>query len=152
MEIIRRRQLDDALTHDYRQYLTGHLGRPQPFLKHIDDDTEIGMSFYREFRSDTPHVHPVCTEHAYILEGMIRLRLLDGSGEEYELHPGDFFVLPPNTPYVTKNAPGTRVLFIKAPGRNDKTLVEPDAETLAWMRAWDTEPLNRGNTDEKTAD
>ncbi len=140
MDIIRREDLEFALSKEYRQYLTGHLGRPQPFLNHIDDDTEIGMSYYREFTADTPHVHPICTEHTLILSGAIRMRILDGSGEEYEFREGDFFVLPTNTPYATKNAPGTRVLFIKAPGVNDKTLVTPDEDTLRWLSAWDVEP------------
>lgn len=139
MEFFRREQLESALSKEYRQYLTGHLGRPQPFLQHIEDDTEIGMSYYTEFTADKPHVHPICTEHTYILEGALRMRLLDGNGQEFEFRKGDFFVLPPGTPYVTKNAAGTRVLFVKTPGTNDKALVEPDSETLRWMSAWDVE-------------
>lgn len=139
MEIIRKEQLCNALQQSYRQYLTGHLSVPQPSLKHIDDDIEIGMSLYKEFTADTPHVHPVCTEHAYILQGAIRIKLLDGSGEEQEFKAGDFFLLRPGTPYATKNAPGTQVLFIKSPGMNDKTIVETDEETKKWLSAWDTD-------------
>jgi len=136
MKTIRREQLEGALEHEYRQYLTGHLSRPQSYLEHIEDDTEIGMSYYREFTADTPHIHPVCTEYAYILEGCVRVRLLT-TGEEIELNQGDFSVLPHGTPYATKNAEGTRVLFIKVPGVNDKTLVTPDEETKRWLRNWD---------------
>ncbi len=138
MGILRREQLDSALEKDYRQYLTGHLANPRPNLKHIDDDIEIGMTFYREFTADTPHVHPVCVEHAYILSGSVMVRLLDGRGAEYTLREGDFFVLPAGIPYVSKNAAGTRVLFVKSPGMNDKTPVNPDEDTLRWMASWDT--------------
>lgn len=135
MEIIRRKQWEEALAHEYRQYLTGHLGRPQPYLEHINDDTEIGMSYYREFTADTPHMHPVCTEYSYILQGSVRMRLLE-TGEELEFHCGDFFVLKPGTPYAAKNAAQTHVLFIKVPGINDKTLVTPDEETKRWLQSW----------------
>jgi len=136
MEIIKHKQLEEALSHEYRQYLTGHLGRPQPYLQHIDDDTEIGMSYYSEFTADTPHVHPICTEYTYILEGSVRIRLLE-TGEELELNKGDFSLLRPNTPYASKNAADTRVLFIKVPGINDKTLVTPDDGTKRWLQSWD---------------
>ena len=136
MDIIRREQMEDALSHEYRQYLTGHLGRPQPYLKHIEDDTEIGMSYYRKFTADTPHMHPFCTEYAYILEGTVRMQLLE-TGEEMEFNQGDFFMLKPGTPYATKNAPQTRVLFVKVPGINDKTLVTVDKKTKRWLQSWD---------------
>ena len=143
MNIIRGEQIAAALEQEYRQYLTGHLSRPQPFLEHLDDDVEIGMSFYREFTADTPHIHPVCTEYTYILEGRVRMRLLDGSNEEYEFRKGDFFRLPCGTPYATKNEAGTRVLFMKNPGTNDKTPVAPDAETKKWLSAWDVQPKGK---------
>lgn len=136
LSIIRGEELNGALDKKYRVYLTGRLKKPQTELKHIEDDIEVGMSYYEQFTADTPHMHPVATEHAYILEGCIRLKLLD-SGEEYELKAGDFFVLPPNSPYVTKNQAGTRVFFIKSPEGNDKTPVEVDEKTKKWLESWD---------------
>lgn len=136
MEIIKKDCIEHALSKEYRQYLTGHLSKPQPFLNHIDDDIEIGISHYREFTADKPHVHPVCTEHAYVLEGAVKIRLLDGSNEECEIRAGDFFLLRPGIPYATKNAAGTKVLFVKSPGINDKTPVEVDGETEKWLSAW----------------
>lgn len=136
MEIIRKAELDQALEQEYRQYLAGHLARPQPFLQHIEDDIEVGMSLYHAFAADQPHVHPVCTEHGYVLSGAVRVRLLD-RGEEAEFQAGDFFVIRPGTPYASKNRAGTRVLFIKSPGQNDKTPVDPDEETAVWLSAWD---------------
>ena len=137
LQYIRSGELDAALEQEYRQYLTGRLERPQKYLEHIDNDIEIGVSEYREFTADKPHMHPVCTEHGYVLRGSLRLRLLDGSGEERQFDQGDFFLLRPGVPYATKNAAGTRILFIKAPGTNDKTEVPVDEETRRWLSAWD---------------
>ena len=137
LESITRQQLEQALAKEYRQYLTGHLQHPQPHLQHIEDDIEIGISHYREFTADKPHVHPVATEHAYVLEGSLRLLLLDGSNREAQYNAGDFFVLQPGVGYATKNAAGTKILFIKSPGTNDKQTLTPTEEVTAWLSAWD---------------
>ena len=136
MKYIKRKQIDEALAWEYRQYLTGHLSRKQ-CLPHIDDDLEIGISYYKEFTADLPHVHPVATEYAYVLSGSIRCLLLDGSGKEFQFNKGDFMLLPPGLGHATKNKAGTKVLFIKAPGINDKTLLEPDEEVRKWLESWD---------------
>ena len=136
IEFIRGSELEEALSLGYRQYLTGHLSIPQPHLKHIDADIEVGTSVYREFTADKPHVHPVCTEYNCVLSGAVRL--LDiSAGEEHEFCAGDFWVLRPGTPYATKNAAGTRVLFIKAPSENDKMLVEVDEGLRRWLSCWE---------------
>ena len=135
-ELIRKDQIDQAHKEHYRQYLTGHLKNPQPELAHIDDDIEVGISDYEEFTADTPHVHPVCTEHAYVLQGELKMRLLE-TGEEIHLRQGDFLVLRPGTPYATKNAPHTKILFIKHPATNDKTVVTVDEATKHWLQAWE---------------
>ena len=137
MEYLKKERLDKALSRNYRQYLTGHLSRPQPHLEHIEDDIEVGISYYREFTADVPHVHPTATEHAYVLSGSIRCRILDGSGIEVQFDEGDFFLLRPGEAHATKNAPGTKVMFIKAPGINDKTPVEVDEDTRRWLLSWD---------------
>lgn len=136
MQIIKKDSIEHALSKEYRQYLTGHLSKSQPFLNHIDDDIEIGISHYSKFTADKPHYHPVCTEHAYVLEGAIKICLLDGSNEEFEIKEGDFFVIRPGIPYAAKNAKGTKVLFIKSPGTNDKTLIEVDDKTKTWLSTW----------------
>ena len=137
MKIIRKEELDKALNREFRQYLTGHLSRPQPFLQHIEDDIEVGISYYKEFTADTPHVHPIATEHVYVLEGSIKVKLLDGSNREEVINNGDFFVFSPGVPHATKNTANTKVLFIKSPGGNDKTLVEIDESTKKWLKTWD---------------
>lgn len=137
LEIIRGAALEYALGKEYRQYLTGHLQRPQKHLQHIEDDIEIGISHYREFTADTPHMHPVATEHSYVLQGSIKVLLLEGEPKEYQLNAGDFFVLQPGVGYATKNAPDTKVLFIKSPGINDKTVVPVTDTVKTWLSTWE---------------
>ena len=100
MEILKGKSIEDALSKEYRQYLAGRLKKEQPFLKHIDDDIEIGISNYVTFTADKPHMHTQCTEHNYVLRGKMKVKLLDGSCEEYEFSEGDLFVLRPGTPYA----------------------------------------------------
>ena len=137
MEIIRKAELDQALEKQYRQYLTGHLQYPQEHLQHVEDDIEVGISYYREFTADTPHMHPIATEHGYVLQGSVKVRLLLEEPREYQFDAGDFFVLRPGIGYATKNAPNTKVLFIKSPGVNDKTKVEITEETKKWLSSWE---------------
>jgi uncharacterized RmlC-like cupin family protein len=67
----------------------------------------------------------------------MRMKLLDGSENEYEFGAGDFFVVPKGVPCATKNAAETKVLFIKSPGINDKTLVESSEDLSRWLSCWD---------------
>lgn len=129
--------INNALSKQYRQYLTGRLTREQKHLQHIDDDIEIGVSYYKEFTSDTPHKHPVATEHCYILQGVVRVQCLEGERTKFEFHEGDFFVIEKGVAYATKNAANTKVLFIKSPGINDKEVVEIDADIKDWLSSWD---------------
>lgn len=137
MEFIKNEQLEEALSKDYRQYLTGNLTRPQ-YLKYITDDIEIGISDYAEFTADVPHYHPIASEKAFILKGRVRVRCFENDTvEEEEFSAGDFFLIRPGVRHASKNAAGTRVLFIKSPGVNDKTPYEVDAATRAWLSSWD---------------
>lgn len=136
-KIIRCHTLDSALEQEYRQYLTGHLQREQKYLPHIDDDIEVGISFYKTFTANKPHMHPQATEHGFVLQGSIKIRLLDGSHEEYQCDAGDFFVLQPGSPYASKNQANTKILFVKSPSINDKSLVDISEETAVWLQQWD---------------
>ena len=136
MEFIRQNNIELALEKSYRNYLTGHLSRPQP-LNYIDNDIEIGISHYKDFTADTPHVHPVATEHGYVLQGKVKIRcFVNGEIEEEEFSEGDFFLIRPGTCHASKNAPNTRVLFIKSPSVNDKTVIDVDDETKKWLSTW----------------
>ena len=137
LESISGMNIEAALALEYRQYLTGHLQREQKHLRHIDDDIEIGISHYREFTADKPHVHPIATEHGYVLQGAVKVLLLDGSDQCYEFKAGDFFVLRPGIGYATKNAADTKILFIKSPGTNDKTEIQITEQVAQWLSSWD---------------
>lgn len=131
------KQISDALDKKYRVYLCGNLSRPQRELECINDSNiEIGTSYYKEFTSDKPHVHSRITEYNYVLQGKVKL-LLIADNREYEFDKDSLFIIPPNTEYVSKNQADTRLLFIKSPGGNDKSLVEVDDRVLAWMQSWD---------------
>ncbi len=136
MVIIRKGEIESALAAEYRQYVAGHLARPQPDLGHADANVEIGMSEYKEFTADAPHVHPVQTEFGLVLKGAVKLLMME-SGTEYELSEGDFIVVRPGEAHATKNAPGTRTLFVKEPSLNDKQVIEPDERLEKWMSSWD---------------
>ena len=135
--VLRGASIENALAKEYRQYLAGRLTREQAHLPCITDDIEVGISRYDVFTADKPHVHPIATEHGYVLQGSIRIKRLDGEQEEYEFCEGDFFVVQKGIPCAAKNAAGTKILFIKSPGINDKTLVAIDKKTETWLSAWD---------------
>ena len=48
MKFIKNKEINNALDIDYRQYLTGHLSRPQ-IVNHIDSNIEVGISYYKKF-------------------------------------------------------------------------------------------------------
>ena len=136
MEWITNEEIEKALSISGRQYFVGKLDMPQDLVKKFKGEIEIGISNYPSFTADKPHVHPVCTDYTFVLKGQVKIRLLDGSLEEHTFKEGDFYVIPPGTPHVTKNQEGTQVLFIKSPSMNDKTLVEVDEDVQNWMKSW----------------
>lgn len=123
--------IDNALSNEYRQYFIGELSRPQllDYLK--QGDLEIGTSLYQEAKSDVPHKHSKTSEILYILKGTYKILDIDAD-KEYTLKVGDFFVLPPNTPYAGKAEADTQVLFIKT-GGNDKISVEVSEKIKNWL-------------------
>ena len=52
--------------------------------------------------------------------------------KEYLLKTGDLFVIQTNEPYITKAQTGTKVLFAKVPGGNDKVLTPLTQELERW--------------------
>jgi len=135
VNIIKKNKLFNALKKKYRLYLTGKLQKPQKELNCIEDNIEIGLSYYKKFTADTPHMHPVATEHAIVLKGQVKLLIVD-TKQEYLLKKGDFFMLKPNVKYASKNKKGTKVFFIKSPGGNDKTVIDIDNFTKNWLNSW----------------
>ncbi len=136
MKWFKREEIESALDKEKRQYLVGNLAFPQFLMNRIKGDIEIGISYYEYFTADKPHVHPVCTDYSYVLDGQVKIMLLDGSMETHTFNKGDFYMIPPGQPHVTKNCEGTKILFIKSPGMNDKTIVDVGQDVLDWLSKW----------------
>jgi len=134
IKIIRGSDIEEATSKEYRQYLVGDLKNPQ-LLDFVKDNVEIGISSYKEFTSDVPHKHPVCSEYNYILEGTTKVLIIEDN-VEFTFEKGDFFSIPVNTPYASKHKGGTKVLFFKNPSINDKTKVEVTKELSDWLNKW----------------
>ena len=125
--------LEHALELSSRIYLSGHLSLPQESLPHMSTTSfEMGVSHYREFTHDTPHLHAENVEFNYVAEGETHLCDIS-SGKIWRLSRGSVFIVGPNTPYATKHRQGTKVVFFKAPGGNDKRLVELSPEIEEWL-------------------
>lgn len=125
-------ELNRALDVSHRVYLSGSLARPQAAIAHVDSSFEMGVSSYETFTCDTPHVHPRNEEFNYIVAG--ETHVMDLRTETVHVLPaGSVFILEPGVAYVSKHAAGTRVVFFKAPGGDDKTVVEPSESARAWM-------------------
>lgn len=124
-------KINSALSSEYRQYFIGELSRPQ-ILNHLEQgDLEIGTSLYKEATADKPHLHIKTSEIIYVLKGIYKIFDIIGD-KEYTLNEGDFFVLPPGTPYASKAMSGTQTFFIKT-GGNDKVEISPDEKTKKWL-------------------
>lgn len=130
--IVRSDEILHAQSEEYRQYFIGKLKRPQ-LLRHLEENNlEIGSSLYSFPKADTPHLHQKSSEYIYLLSGTYRIFLID-TKEEYELHEGDFLVIPPLTAYASKAVQrNTRTLFIKT-GGNDKVSVDIDEDLQVWL-------------------
>lgn len=133
IEYIRGEEIKKALQLEYRQYLAGELMNEQKYLKHIKSDIEIGLSFYSGFTANVPHKHPIATEYGFVLKGMVKILMLDGTNIEKKFKEGDFFIIKRNCGYASKNASNTEVLFIKAPGGNDKVCLEVEKNIKDWL-------------------
>lgn len=116
--------IDDALDGGGRVYFTGHLERPQEKLGHYEElAVESGMTYHEVFKTETPHVHSFNSDVNYVVSGALKVVLLD-RGIEQEVEAGGIFFFPPGVPHVVKAKPGTRVLFVKSPGGDDKQVID----------------------------
>ena len=129
--------LIQALSKKYRLYLCGNLELPQNELDCFSDDNlEIGISCHDKFTADVPHFHTHATEYIYIIQGAVKIFLIN-ENKEYVFEKDSFFVLQPNSPYASKNKAGTQTLFVKCPGGNDKQTVDVDTNLMQWLSTWD---------------
>ncbi|MCR5048174.1 MAG: hypothetical protein K6A37_04345 [Saccharofermentans sp.] len=137
MEFIRHDSIEDGLRQLGRVYLCGNLSKDN-VIQHIPtDDYEIGISDYPEYTFEKAHIHRFNKEYNYILEGSMKIFLLTKK-QEFTFNKGDLFVIDTNEPYVGKAQPGTRTLFSKVPGGNDKELIEMPAPLLKWGESWNS--------------
>ncbi|NLF04243.1 MAG: cupin domain-containing protein [Actinomycetales bacterium] len=131
ISVIRDQDIRAALG-EGRQYLAGALSEPQA-LRHLhDDELEVGISAYPVDTLDAPHRHERAREYQFVIAGRIDILELD-SGTEHRLGAGDFYVIERGTAYAQRAAAGTKVLFWKNPGGNDKVPVELTSEQRAWQ-------------------
>lgn len=131
--IIPAQELNAVLKTSSRIYLSGDLKNPQTGLRPLTSTAvEMGVSQYDAFSSDTPHMHLSNIELNYVVEGETHLFDIERN-TVWELPAGSVFILEPNTPYATKHKGGTKVVFFKSPGGNDKMPVEVTSEVQQWL-------------------
>lgn len=135
MKTIKGEDIDKILKNNKRIYLCGQLIKVDNF-EHIENDgLEIGISRYKTFTADLPHVHTSNNEYNIVLNGEMKVYLFNEQ-KEYHLCKGDLFLIEPDMPYISKSIAGTEVLFVKSPGGNDKQLIPVDSSTKYWMSGW----------------
>lgn len=135
-DVISSKAIDRAFITEQRQYLTGNLKMPQilDFIK--DENVEIGMSRYKEYKVEQPHYHTDLAEYHLILKGETKYANVT-ENKEYVFKKGDFYIIRPNTIYIQKSLPGTELIFIKVPGINDKVPCESTDRINKWFEEWD---------------
>lgn len=116
-------QISSSLEGNFRQYIQGDLQQEQNLPYIHNTNSEIGISYYREFTHDEPHYHDCITETNYILEGKVCMKIV-GTDEEYVIEKGGVFSIPPLTTHIMKVQPETKILFVKDHAMNDKHVVE----------------------------
>lgn len=137
MDYLKSEEVESGLKDSGRVYLCGNLKRENG-MRHIPTDSyEIGISDYPEYTFEKAHYHAFNREYNYVLEGEIKVFLLYEK-KEYHFRKGDLFILNVNEPYVGKSAAGTRTIFSKVPGGDDKVLVPMDEALLKWGESWET--------------
>lgn len=125
-------EINASLEHTDRQYLQGNLQKEQNLSYIYSENSEIGISDYKEYCHDDPHYHDEITETNYVVRGKLCLRIMD-TGEDYVIGAGGVFSIPPKVPHVLKIQPGTRVVFFKNHSINDKHVVPFEGPELeAW--------------------
>lgn len=136
VEIIKSGEIENGLVETGRVYLCGDLKGPNG-VRHIKTEGyEIGISDYPAYKFEKAHIHKFNIEYNYIIEGEMKILLLN-ERREYHFKKGDFFAIHTDEPYVGKAKAGTRTIFSKVPGGNDKVLVPVDEAVLKWGSTWD---------------
>ncbi len=137
MNILRGKDIENGLKETGRVYLCGDLEKANGIEYVHTDGYEIGISDYPEYTFEKAHIHTFNREYNYVMEGAVKIFLLNEK-KEYLFEKGDLFVINIDEPYVGKCLKGTRTIFSKDPGGNDKVLVEMNEALLRWGESWDS--------------
>jgi hypothetical protein len=136
IEFLSAEEIKLSLQHSTRQYLAGDLKLPQSLSFLMDKKVEAGISRYDCYHWEKPHYHTTTDEYCYMLSGETRYVDL-AEGKEYSFKAGDFYILRHNTPYIQKCLKGCALLFMKAPGINDKVTLPMNEILTEWCSAWE---------------
>ena len=138
IQIIKKDIIEKAFENNDRQYMIGNLKVPQELEFIFDENVEMGISDIKHYQVDKVHYHSNCKEYQYIISG--KNKYLDlNKHKTYELSKGDVYMIETNAAYYQKSLAGTRILFIKVPGGNDKYLVELSEEQMEWGKDYDND-------------
>jgi len=130
--IIKSKNIEESLSKTKRQYLVGNLLLPQ-ILEHIhSDEIEIGISNYNGGEFEKAHFHPKQTEFQLVLWGSTEYYDISNN-EIHKFTKGDFYCIEPGVKYAQKILKKTRILFVKMPAIDDKTLCETTEEARNWL-------------------
>ncbi len=135
MKTITGKDIRDALAKQKRVYLCGKLSKPEAINHILTEGLEIGVSHYETFTAEKAHVHLWNYEYNFIRRGSVKVYVFDEQ-KEYEFHQDDMYVIEPGMSYITKALPDTEVLFVKAPGGNDKQLLSLTDAIRHWGENW----------------
>ena len=136
METIRNEVIESGTAQCGRVYLCGDLQYNNGIEYIQTSGYEIGITAYPKYTFEKAHLHTFNKEYNYVLEGQLKVFLLSEE-QEYLFKKGDLFVIDTNEPYVSKATAGTKTLFSKVPGGNDKVLVTMSEPLLSWGQSWD---------------
>lgn len=131
MDIIRGREFQRGLDQTGRVYLCGDLSDDNISDYIQTAGFEMGISEYKKYQCERPHYHSFNIEYNYMICGTLKVFIIR-ERKEYLLKTGDLFVIQTNEPYITKAQTGTKVLFAKVPGGNDKVLTPLTQELERW--------------------
>lgn len=136
MKYITDTDIQDALDKGVRIYLCGNLKR-ETRSKYIHTDSyEVGISKYDEFTVEKAHLHRFNDEYNYVIKGKVKVFIFN-ENKEYVFGAGSMFVIEPNMPYKTKAMKGTKVIFSKVPGGDDKELTPQFEQGMEnWAKSW----------------
>ena len=137
MDFIKNSDIESGLEAFGRVYLCGNLKKANGVEHIMTDGYEIGISDYSEYTFEKPHLHAFNREFNYVIKGAIKVFMLNEK-TEYLFSQGDLFDINANEPYVSKCIKGTRTIFSKFPGGDDKVLVDMDDNLMNWGKSWDT--------------